>query len=72
MATKKSTVAGHRKALQIEVNLVALGGARWEGLLQAAQCHEHVCVCVVEVRLVCKSVQQAKELTNIEDGCRHL
>ena len=62
-ATKKSTVAGQRNALQIEVNPIALGWARWEGQLWAAQCHEYVCV--VEVRSGCQSVQQAEELANL-------
>ena len=62
-ATKKSTFAGQRNGLQIEVNLIALGWAHWEGQLWAGQCHEHVCV--VEVRSGCQSVQQAEELANL-------
>ena len=41
-ATKKSTVEGHGKALQIAHNPIALGWAHWEGRLQAPQCREHV------------------------------
>ena len=48
-AKKKSTVAGHRKSLQITHNLIALGWVCLEGWLWAAQCRRCVCVCVVEL-----------------------
>ena len=42
---EKSTVEGHRKALQIAHDLIVLEWAGWEGWLWAAQCCERVCVC---------------------------
>ena len=49
-AMKKSTVEGHRKALQIEHNPIALWWACWEG--QAAKCSECVSVLLRVVQRV--------------------
>ena len=62
-ATKKNTVEGHRKALWIEVNPIALGVGALVGSVGAVHCCQHLCVWGLDHHVNLRSARFSKKMS---------